>query len=173
MNLPFALRKHATVDFLLVCPPHRLEQFAHFSSRHTLELTLDGQRINRTLDAADTLAILMTDEENELHITVFGVHLTNTQSLFSSTVSTELSVVALQPRHQIGVLGVDDSRVVSVSGVVGLKQRQGIITHTTVTTAHSVIRAFSTSCAPSTAQRQGLHHIILIHKNLQKNKNLP
>lgn len=161
MGLIYILFEQTKRQLLFVLPPHGSQKFGHFACAYTLELSLDRQRVDGTLDAADAFVFLMTDEENELDFPFRCVFCTNTSSFLCVP---KLGIAAIQPLEQVVSLGVDDCRVVSRFVVcLCLEQRQSIITHMTVATIHSIIRTSSTGFASSTTQLQSLHHVCLIH----------
>lgn len=161
--------EHLNSVLLFVRPSHRSQEIGHFACGHTLELSLDGQRIDGTLDAADTLSILITNEKNELDFPfrcIQSFHFLVLVRVFHVCTLRILVPVDIKPLEQIVSLGEDESLVIGrlfICLFICLEQSQSIVTHMTVAIAHTIIRASSTGFASSTAQRQGFHHIFLIH----------
>lgn len=156
----FRLSEHPNSVLRFVSPSHRGQELGHFACGHTLELSLDGKRIDGALDAADALLILISNKKNELDLSFLCI-----QS-FHFRAPRILVFVDIKPLEKVVSLGEDEGFVICrffVCLSICLKQSQSIITHMTVTTAHTIIRASSTGFTSSAAQRQSLHHICLIH----------
>nr|DAW66113.1 MAG TPA: hypothetical protein [Caudoviricetes sp.] len=137
----FRLSEHPNSVLRFVSPSHKGQELGHFACGYALELSLDGQRIDRALDATDALSILKTNKENELDLSFPCIILLIGQGRLAPEVL-----------DQIISLGEDDGLMI-VRLFVCLDQSQSIITHMTPTGSFIEIRALRAGFYSSTTHR--------------------
>lgn len=146
----FRLPEHPNSVFCLVSPSHRGQELTHFACGHTLELSLDGKRIDGALDAADALLILISNKKNELDLSFLCI-----QS-FHVRAPRTLVFVDIKPLEKVVSLGEDEGFVICrlfVCLFICLEQSQSIVTHMTTTGSFIEIGALMAGFYSSTTHR--------------------
>nr|DAU51597.1 MAG TPA: hypothetical protein [Caudoviricetes sp.] len=161
----FRLSEHLNSVLFFVSPSHRSQELGHFACGHALELSLDGQRIDGTLDAADTLSILITNEKNELDFPfrcIQSFHFLVLVRVFHVCTLRILVPVDIKPLEQIVSLGEDESLVIGRLFVC-LEQRNGILIEAIGTASDIRVRASRAISFSFFANFQSFDNICLIH----------
>jgi hypothetical protein len=166
----FRLPEHPNSVLCLVSPSHRGQELTHFACGYALELSLDGQRIDRALDTTNALSILKTNKENELNITLLGIEFFGSYEVLGIlhvSVNNELATISIEPLAQIISLGEDDCLMIGrlfVCLFVCLEQSQkSIRMEMTFAVICAHIRTIFTMTNTAAAQLQSFDNICLIH----------